>query len=220
MSRGIPNIFPISYRYHYAQVDYEKYYDNSFKGKMIVEGGEWSLNGYLFFIPASITYGGNNYNSGDISQTTNYFYIGNPFVNLRYEDDHNAFAEVFDWLPGVPKGSGDKYRTSAVEINFFGSTFGYKLMTGEDAGGTPQTIDGYKYHNEKNIHRLGLIYWGSGSERHGVNSESIRNLLQNELIHKPGQRKNPDSFYLWNVLNIMDRGYLSEGSTGGSSLWY
>ena len=73
----------------------------------------------------------------------------------------------------------------------------------------------------KNIYRLGLVYFGFGPFKAGFNSEKIRVYLQNDLIHKPGQRKHPGSFFLWNDLSSQypDRFYWYIGSTGGSSLW-
>ena len=61
---------------------------------------------------------------------------------------------------------------------------------------------------------MGLIYCGYGGISVGYNSEGIRDLLQNKMIHQP---QGLDS---WDVLDIPDRGYWQTGSTGGSSLWY
>ena len=222
VSVGIPYAFPISYRYHYAEINYEKYYDNSFTGKMTVQGGEWSASLYNWGIPLRFTYGSNKYDGGadkTMNQTTNYYFLGNSFVNVRFEDDSDDLGWTF--LPGMDHASGDKYRTSAGQVSFFGYTAGFKLMTGEqDATNDWKDNEGYWHHGEKNAHRLGLVYSGFNGNYSGNDSESNRNFLQNDLIHKPGQRKHPGSYYLWDVLNIPDKGYSHTGSTGGSSLWY
>jgi len=109
--------------------------------------------------------------------------------------------------------SGDKFRTSAGQVSFFGYTAGFKLMTGEKDGSI-HTKNGIDFNGEKNVHRLGLIYWGDNGEYSGYNSEKIRDLLQNKMIHQPR------GIASWDVLDIPDSGYWNSGSTGGSSLWY
>lgn len=116
-------------------------------------------------------------------------------------------------LPGVANANSDKYRTSAGEINFFGHTTGFKLMTGGKGFGIHE-LGGIIFNNEINVHRLGLIYWGDNGEYSGYNSEKIRDLLQNKWIHQPR------GINSWDVLDIPDRKYWNSGSTGGSSLWY
>lgn len=187
---------------------------------MSVEGSEWSFLGLFSY--GGLKYTSTSSNGESTSQTTNIATLGIPGLNIKYEDDHNALGDYFSWLPGIPKGSGDKYRTSAGQLNIGLFSVGYNLMTGEDDGtGNYHTIDGYRYHNETNVHRLGLIYFGFGNMRIGYNSEKIRVKLQNDLIHKPGQDKNPNSFYLWDDLSSQypDNLYWYMGSTGGSSLW-
>ena len=89
-------------------------------------------------------------------------------------------------------------------------------MTGEDSGKEHHFINGHYYHDEINVRRLGLIYGGVNGNYSGYNSEGIRDLLQNKLIH---QNHDPE-IDSWNVLNIPNQGYSNTGSTGGSSLWY
>ena len=181
---------------------------------MTVQGGEWSasIGGILRF-----TYGSNKYDGGansTMNQTTNYYFLGNPFVNVRFEDDSDDLGWTF--LPGMDhaSASADKFRTSAGEINFFGRTAGFKLMTGEKDGIKTHEKDGITFNDEKNVHRLGLIYGGVNGKFGGYNSEGIRNLLQNKWIHQPRGLNS------WDVLDIPDRGYWQQGSSGGSSLWY
>jgi len=93
-------------------------------------------------------------------------------------------------------------------------------MTGEAADGE-HYIDGIKYHNDTNLHRLGLVYFGLGPLKFGYNSEKVRDLFQNKWIHQP------QGLSSWDVLNdpnngnpyYPDRSYWYFGSTGGSSLW-
>lgn len=219
VSVGAPKFMPISYRYNYGQTYYWSSYDNSYNGKVTVEGSEWSFLG-LF------SYGGLKYTSTDsngksTSQTTNIAILGVPGFNIKYEDDHNALRDYFSWLPGIPKGSGDKYRTSAGQLNIGLFSMGYNLMTGEDTGSTHPGDDGYDYWNEKNVHRLGLVYFGFGPIRFGYNNEKTRVKLQNDWIHKP------QDLNLWDDLSRDSnypqyhgtKSYWYFGSTGGSSLW-
>jgi len=174
---------------------------------------------YAYSVMAVLKYTSTSSNGESTSQTTNIATLGKPGLNIKYEDDHNALRGYFSWLPGIPKGSGDKYRTSAGKLNIALFSVGYNLMTGEEAPGE-HNIDGVNYHNETNVHRLGLVYFGLGPLKFGYNSEKVRDLFQNKWIH---QRHGLDS---WDVLNdpngkyyYPDRSYWSYGSTGGSSLW-
>jgi hypothetical protein len=218
VSVGVPQAIPISYRYNYGETYYWKSYDNSYNGKVIAEGAEWTALGF-------INYGGTKYTSKDsngksTSQTTNTFRLGIPGLNLKYEDDHNALGDVFGWLPWIPKGSGDKYRTSAAQINIGLFSMGYNLMTGENTGSTHE-FDGDTYWKEQNVHRLGLVYFGFGPMRFGYNSEKTRVKFQNDLIHRPKH------LHLWDDLSKNPdypqyhgtKFYWYFGSTGGSSLW-
>ena len=216
-SVGIPKMFPVSYRYNYGQTYNWNSFDNSFNGKVSVEGSEWSFLGLFSY--GGLKYTSTSSNGESTSQTTNIATLGIPGLNIKYEDDHNALRGYFSWLPGIPKGSGDKYRTSAGKLNIALFSVGYNLMTGEEAPGE-HNIDGVNYHNETNVHRLGLVYFGLGPLKFGYNSEKVRDLFQNKWIH---QRHGLDSLDVLNDPNgkyyYPDRSYWSYGSTGGSSLW-
>jgi len=148
-SVGIPKIFPVSYRYNYGQTYNWNSFDNSYNGKVSVEGSEWSFLGLFSY--GGLKYTSTSSNGESTSQTTNIATLGIPGLNIKYEDDHNALAGYFSWLPWIPKGSGDKYRTSAGQLNIGPFSMGYNLMTGEAADGE-HYIDGIKYHNEINVH--------------------------------------------------------------------
>jgi len=213
VSVGVPKLSPISYRYFYGETYYDKYYDNSFRGKQTIEGSEIALNGYMVGIPGSISYYKNKFSGTDIDQETNMIKIGGPFVNLKFED--NNIPLPFGLFPGMVAPGGDDYRSSALELNVGPFNAGFKIMDGKDTNIDPiPSADGYKYKKETNVHRLGLAYFGFGPLKFGWNSEKIRAGIQNEWHKTIGAN-------LWDVLSIQyqDSFYWYFGSTGGSTLW-
>lgn len=217
VSVGVPKILPLSYRYHYGQTYYTQYYDDSYKGVITMEGGEWSVNGYLFGIPGSVSFSGTTFDSGEVSQTTNKISVGNPLFNLQYENDYMFGID----LPGVPKGNGDRFRTAAVQINAGPFNLGLNMFTGAPDRYNPdgiKEIDGHNTYVETensnpDKYRFSAFYIGLDHLRIGINSEKTRGFIQNDLIHK---RTNDPYF---RVLNRPTRFYWYVGTGLGSTLW-
>jgi hypothetical protein len=200
VSLGVPQALP-GYRYNYGETYYSKSYDGINNGKVTTSGGEWAFG---VLREASTTISGAN--SQTLVRTT----IGMPGVNIQYENDRDDLGLN---LPGMPHAEGDRLRTGAAKFNFGLFSAGVNLMTGEDAGGV-HTVNGINYHYEKNVHRLGLLYFGFGPFKIGVNSERIRDFLQNGIHLRNG-------YPLWDNLSNLysDTKYWYFGSTGGNTLW-
>jgi RHS repeat-associated protein len=220
ISWGVPKLIPLSYRKHSGKVTYTSYYDGSVVGEVTHKGGEWALNGYMFGIPASLTYSGTTFQGGGLpDQTTNMITLGNPFLNIKYENDYMFGIE----LPGVPKGDSDSHRTVALQINVGPFSAGMNIFTGKpgiDAEGDPRTdkINGFKTYipnstGDPDKYRAGIFYVGFGSKRFGVNSEKLRAIVQNGIHRLTGDpffkelKDRPTTFYWY------------YGYSSGTTLW-
>lgn len=222
VSVGTPNLSPVSYRYHYGQTYYSLYYDNAFSGKETRRGAEWSVNGYSFGMPRGITYSGTRFESGGISQTTNMITIGNPFVNVQYENDF-----MFDIrLPGIPKAdNGDRWRTAAVQINFAPFSMGTNMMTGDPGLHDRPYVDGAGIHEGRKVYsgehandyRFGSFYFGIGPFRYGTNNEQNRHIFQNIFAHDIITKG--DSKHFQFMYNRPWRKYWYIGTGTGNTLW-
>jgi hypothetical protein len=213
MSIGLPTTGP-SYRKHFGSTKYYRYYDNAFLGTEKRSGAELGFNSFL-------TFSGTEFNSGDISQTTNSITIGGPLSNFVYEND---MISELSWVPGIPKGSGDKYRTASVQFNAFDHGYGFNLMTG-DKGGKIRDDEGNIISDnvkdgvyikggtgDPDKYRLGALYVRGGPLKLGWNSEKIRNYYQNELHKIKGDP-------IFRVLDIKGRFFWYFGSGTGNTLW-
>ena len=100
--------------------------------------------------------------------------------SLRYEND---------WPLG---DGGDRFRTAALRGQYKDFSAGFNLFTGapkEDASGGRITsqIKGVDYYEERggtSEYRLGAAYIGYRNYHIGANSETVRHLIQNKIIHK------------------------------------
>jgi hypothetical protein len=226
-SMGIPQASPISYRVHGGATYFWKNEDlmgNNMSGWETRYGAEWGFSGYSFGDPATYTYGGTTFNSNwSGKQTTNLMTLGDPLFNIKYENDMEPMGP-FRYIPLVPKGDGDRYRTAAVQINFGLFGIGTNMITG-DAG--PKRGDYTKIINGKETYvanndydpddyRMGVFYVRVGAFRFGRNSEGIRKVFQNQFAHSyltGGQSK------WFDVLNLKPKGYWQFGYSGGGTLW-
>ena len=227
-SIGVPQMFPVSYRVHGGATYFWKYEDmmgNNMSGWETRYGAEWCISGYIFNVPVAYTYGGTTFNSKwSGKQTTNLHTLGNPFINFKYENDMPP-PKVFSWIPFVPKGDGDRYRTAAAQINFGPFGIGVNMITG-DAGpyrsGYYKTDEnGNKIYEPNNgynpdNYRMGIFYLRVGPLRFGRNSENIRHIFQNRFAHDfiTGGKT-----YWFDVLSLKPKWYWGFGYSGGGTLW-
>ncbi|RKN76822.1 polymorphic toxin type 23 domain-containing protein [Ulvibacterium marinum] len=198
-SIGLPKILPFSIRKNYSATFFA---DDALQDGPVVEttnSKEVSYLSGLLSVESKV------YNSGETSQTTGTVTIGSPIINAKYENDWFDPGLVdkldpFDILPAELGDGGDRFRTARVDINLGPFSTGFKLGTGDpgldkferrknidfespDSGpfGTyrlnPDTGD-----NPDNI-RLGIGYFGIGPFKVGTDSEKLRDLIQNKIVH-------------------------------------
>jgi len=200
------------YRFNFGATYYANNY-GGYNGWETRRGGEWEL------IPF-VNYSGTKFKAGEFSQTTGMWSIGDPFTNIKYENDMMFGIK----MPGVPEADGgDRFRTAAVQMNFGAMSLNLNMFTG-DPGLDPKNrttaeINGWDTYNSgtsnNRKYRVGALSVGFGPLRIGRNSEGIRNTFQNELIHK---NLNPPS-PLFQVLDIAPSWYWYFGFSSGNTLW-
>lgn len=94
-----------------------------------------------------------------------------------------------DWLfPGgsPPLGDGgDRYRTTGVRFNWNKFSAGLNFFTGDPGlkKSDRQSANGVDYIELGEKFRASIFYLGFGQHRIGVNTEYIRDAIQNRLIH-------------------------------------
>jgi RHS repeat-associated protein len=223
-SIGAPQMFPVSYRIHGGATYYWKNEDlmgNNMSGWETRYGAEWGISGYMFGVPVAYTYGGTTFNSQwSGKQTTNLMTLGNPLINVKYENDMKPQG-IFSYIPFVAKGDGDRYRTAAAQINIGPLGIGTNMMTGDpmENGLKPfANIDGHDTYTggHANDYRTGTFYFKIGPFRFGKNSENTRKIFQNKFAHDfltGGQSK------WFEVLNLKSQWYWQFGYSGGGTLW-
>jgi hypothetical protein len=212
--------FPVNYTAHsgaYYFWENEDLMGNDLSGWETRYGSEWS-------VPNAFSYSGTVFNSSwSGQQTTNLITVGNSNFNIKYENDMEP-GGIFNAIPFVPKGDGDRYQTAAAQINIGPFGIGTNMMTG-DPGPTGNKQydpingkDTYVAHDgyDPNSHRMGTFYFKIGPFRFGRNSEGIRKVFQNQFAHDfltGGESK------WFEVLNLKSRWYWGYGYSGGSTLW-
>jgi RHS repeat-associated protein len=203
-SVGVPQIAPVHARVH-GGIGYYKYDEHlggsERSGLQTTYGFEAGFN---IAGASQVTYGQTFYNApGDkFDQRTGHFVVGNPFLNIKMENDF--FGD-----------KGDKYRSGAGEINVLGFGVGFGLFTG-DPGSGPDNIgpDGPEGtyikgpNSNPDEYRAGGFYFKTPFGRLGKNSEKSRNLVQNLIIHK----NITSSPYFKNLGDANDYFYYQSGS--------
>jgi hypothetical protein len=139
-----------------------------------------------------------------------------------YDNDYQT--KELSWIPGVPKGDSDKFRSAAVQINIMGFGGGFNIFTGDpgyaytDENGVVHNNvndDGYYINHgpgDPNKYRFGSFYSKAGPFRFGRNSENIRYGIQS-TIH--GWTGDPN----FEKLNRRRRFYWYFGTGTGNTLW-
>jgi hypothetical protein len=208
VSVGIPQTFIVSARVHGGIAYNWKNYD-------IPEGWETNYGAEIGLTPFSVV-GFTHYNSpGDkFDQTLGHLRVGIPAFNAKYAND---------WFFGLPGAdNGDRYRTATAKIQIGPLDIGFNLFTGDPGRDTDRDretdiINGVRTYisNRKGDNpdefRAGAGYIGLFGFRFGNDSESRRNHIQNEIVHK-----NIGSPY-FKVLDRPNKWYFQFGLGGG--LW-
>ena len=227
-SIGAPTLSPISYRKQFGATYRSSFYDNSYSGWETRNGGETST-AVLGGIP--LTYSGTRVTSGGFSQHIQRLRVGIPLMSFTYENDGSGamitpgIGNALTKLPGDRTGDTDAWRTAAAKadlglIGIPGVSAGLNLFTGNPADATGNKVsdifpDGHKYYNRGTAdqYRAGVFWVGAGPLRVGWNSEGIRHVFQNLMIH------DPYGIPRFTVLNRKPRPYFYFGSGTGSTLW-
>ncbi|MDD3077753.1 MAG: SpvB/TcaC N-terminal domain-containing protein [Paludibacter sp.] len=200
-SFGVPQIFPISYRYNVGAAYYWRDYDNMYTGWETSHGGEWGAG-----VPGfTATFSTTDYNrkGEEYDQYRDVWSLGNPFFKIQVENDADMNVLNLPWLP--KHKASDKYMTSEVRLRLFGFVeIGNTTVTGNpDNYGLNNDIGPYGTY-EENDYRGGILYLQIGFIRIGYNSEAIREHTQNWVHDLPfirtprfpvDKKKHPDKWY-------------------------
>jgi hypothetical protein len=124
----------------------------------------------------------------------------------------------------LPFGDGgDRYRTAAMKIQIGPVYVGFNLFTGDPGLDSKERkreyrSDGHYYYiknskgDDPDEYRAGVGYIGIGPLRFGTDSEKLRHIIQNQLIHdKLGVPR-------FSIIDRPNKFYLQFGS-GGGFLW-
>ena len=183
VSVGLPTMLPISYRHHWGRTWYTDNYVD-FEGTETREGGKWTV---LHVFSYSYT----TYSREDETDQTVYQVSvkGSRGRGITMSNDYPLLGV---W-PGFPEWTEeDGYRTGAGEIDFGPVSIGVNIYTGSRLDTDRPEINGNEtyVHNEKkgkrdpDKYRAGVLYVKIGIFRVGINSEKVRNYIQNEVIHE------------------------------------
>lgn len=221
VSLGLPKEYIGSWRVHAGATYYWHFYDNSYSGWELRAGSE-------MYIAGAVGISNTTFLTKAGRQTTNSINIGTKLVCVSYENDY--MFHLFDELIGfVPADNGDRYRTAAAKIRVGPFYIGVNLFTGnpgfkdEDRMAEPDPENNgrmtYVINNngdDPDQYRAGLLYLGAGPFRFGVNSEKVRNALQNRFAHDflCGGR-----VPYFKVLDRPDEFYFYFGTETGDTLW-
>jgi hypothetical protein len=201
------------YRYNFGYTYYSSNY-GAYNGWEKREGGEWEIIGGL-------NYSATRFNAGEFTQTTNMWTLGTPLNNIKFEND----MDMSPGLPGTPDvENGDRYRTGAAQINAGGVSLGFNCFTGDpglnDAVVQNHTYQTSVYGSDPDKYRAGVLYMGVGPVKAGINSEHVRAVIQNDIIHDNLVKlfagyTSPH----FRELDIPDSPYFYIGSGTGNSLY-
>ncbi len=200
VSIGLPTSLPIAYRLNFGMTYYTNYYGTGKGGTETRLGGQWSVS--YFGIVVTVEGTQYNYSAGDnfneFTRSTGTYSVGSPLIllNVKSENDENWFKYIFgiNSLPGIPKADGgDRFLTSRTRIDFGIFSVGLDLFTGDPGLKWKDRRvgigeDGNEYYLEGNTnpdkYRAGVLFLKVGPISFGLNSEDIRDEIQNQIIHK------------------------------------
>lgn len=208
VSVGIPKILPFSYRWNYgASYNFNDILEN--KAVAVTRSGRETSA--LF---GTVSFQSTTYDTPNTPQTTGMITIGSPLVNISYEndwffEDAMKIIDPFGFHPRFGGDGGDRFRTAALSANFGLMTTGFNIGTGDPgpAGKRNQPwselyqrevyrlkrIDGIEYDPDR--YRLGLVYFGYGPIRIGMNGPRQQHLIQNRFAHDYMLHNNPSPWF-------------------------
>lgn len=191
ISVGLPKSLPFSYRKSFG-FSFNSY--DAIQQKPVFETRSGTETSYGGFLSVETT----KYVSGETSQTTGTVTLGGPLVNISHENDwfpDNIASKLnpFGIHPSNLGDGGDRFRTAALKVNLGPISAGFNLATG-DPGLKPKDrienngtyVPNPSLGNDPDRYRLGIGYFGVGNYKLGINSESLRNGIQNGLHKRIG----------------------------------
>jgi len=174
---GVPKTSPVAPWKEYGKTYFWENYGD-YKGWETRKGTETTYFGFY-------TSGKTEYDAGEFSQTVGYRKLGIP---------GNAGFDVYNDLWG---DEGDRFRTSRVRLNFGPLYLENVIFTGDrgmnpedqykiDGGphGTWAKKPGDPYAPDPDKYRHGVLSLGIGPISFGNDSEWIRDLIQNQIVHR------------------------------------
>ncbi len=195
VSVGIPQTFPINYRYDIGASYYFNRVGGYGSGRQVRNGAEWGVG----IGPFQIQYGRMRYRDWNdeglqADQIAHTVQIGTPLINASYSNDTKESFPWADYVPLIPKlregnikrlGGRDRYRTASGRLPFGLFEAGFFLHTGEGRGFI--TTDGISHMTGGSIgdsrRSNGILYFGFVGLNIGWDSEGIRQTLQNDFAH-------------------------------------
>ena len=219
-SAGIPKQYSLSVRFHGGITYYWNFYDHSYSGWEFRTGTELCFGNILGISGTTYYYGGKK-------QSTNTLYIGNKAWHVEYENDF-MFHITDDILGFTHADNGDRYRTAAAKVRIGFTHVGVNLFTGDpglDDADRQTAIDPTNHKNtyiigkngeDPDEYRAGVLYAGWGPVKMGVNSEKVRDALQNRFAHS---FLRGDRVPYFKMLDRPTQAYFYFGSGTGNSLW-
>jgi len=198
-SVGVPQIFPVSYRWEWGANYCTRFYDTGWKGWETTYGEEFGLFG--LYTAGYTNYKTHGFPDGDFNQTLVSLKIGVPGLSVRYTNDYiNPSDNMLNFARKITpdriitKGDDkhDRWRTAAFHVQVGPVSRGMKVITGdpgpwddryvlEDENGQKYYAPHGKYDPLK--YSNGILYWGIGPLRFGTDSEQNRHKWQNVKAH-------------------------------------
>jgi len=170
ISYGWPKIIPFTERKDFGATNYKKSYGN-WSGWQYRQGSETS---YLLYTSSKT-----EYFAGELSQVVGRKSYGIPSV-IGIDISNDLWGD-----------RGDRYRTSSQTINLGLFRIGNLLYTGDPGpsglreiqylGGDPHGTYVANPYGDPDNYRHGILYGGIGPLEFGIDSEVIRDAIQNTL---------------------------------------
>lgn len=125
-----------------------------------------------------------SFNGGGIDQRTGSLVAYGRDWGIRYEND---------WMWGMPiADGGDRWRTTGINLWVGDNSISLNLATGDPGmkNRPEDNVNGLRTYTGSNAndYRLGALSLGYRGVHLGTNSENVRDLFQNHIAHKGGNK--------------------------------
>lgn len=168
-SLGVPKVAPFSYRWNSGATYYSYAYDGGVKGWQHTKGKEVGYLGGIVSL-STMEYKSKASNGESTSQRVGMVMLGYPGLNIKYQNVWQGSILNSLALGMELEDGGDRYRTTAFQINFGLRQFGFNLFTGDPGlnHSDRQAVPGEGAHDGRrvymsgnsNSYRVGTMYLG------------------------------------------------------------